>query len=173
MADATDRVEALYLCHGRALLGYLGRWFGRAEAAEDLLHETFVQALQGTDRLNEAASPRAWLFGIARRVGLRALRRRRMETRAARRIAEASAAPARPEDDRLDRLRRAVGALAPAHREPLELRLLEDLSYEEIADVLGLPVGTVRSRLHHAVRRLRETLAGGEGAGPVDGGGAV
>jgi RNA polymerase sigma-70 factor (ECF subfamily) len=157
MDDEAREVEALYHLHGRALLGYLRRSFSGTEAAEDLLHETFVHALRRADRLAEAASPRAWLFGIARHVGLTALRRRRTELLPA----ETASAPPAEADERLDRMRRAIAALPPPQREAIELRLVDELSYEDIAAVLGVPVGTVRSRLHHAVRRLRETLAGG------------
>jgi RNA polymerase sigma-70 factor (ECF subfamily) len=55
-------------------------------------------------------------------------------------------------------MREAICCLPEIHREVLELRLRDDLSYEEIAQVLNIPVGTVRSRLHHAVRGLRERL---------------
>jgi|WetSurMetagenome_2_1015567.scaffolds.fasta_scaffold357462_2 RNA polymerase sigma-70 factor, ECF subfamily len=163
MNDATDRIEALYQSHGSALLGYLGRSFGRAEAAEDLLHETFVQAIRGADRLAEATSPRAWLFGIARRVGLASLRRRRMEPLSP---DAPLAAPVPDEtDERIALLRRAAESLPPPLRETLQLRLVEELSYEEIADVLDVPVGTVRSRLHSAVQKLRQSLAAGPAAG--------
>ena len=157
MDDVIDRVEGLYNAHGQALLGYLSRSFGNAEAAEDLLHETFVQALRGLDRLAAATSPRAWLFGIARRVGLAALRRRRMQP-----LPEGlAAAQAQEADDRLDRMRRAIGRLPPHQRETLQLRLVDDLSYDEIAAVLEIPVGTVRSRLHNAVRTLGELVKDG------------
>ena len=55
-------------------------------------------------------------------------------------------------------MRKAIAQLAPELRETLELRIEQELSYEEIAGVLEIPVGTVRSRLHHAVRRLRAAL---------------
>jgi RNA polymerase sigma factor (sigma-70 family) len=153
--DAVNRVEGLYNAHGQALLGYLRRSFGHAEAAEDLLHETFLQALRGLDRLTAAASPRAWLFGIARRVGLAALRRRRMQP-----LPDGlAAAEAGQADERLERMRRAIGRLPPPQREALQLRLVEELSYEEIAAVLEIPVGTVRSRLHNAVRMLGGLVA--------------
>ena len=105
-----------------------------------------------------AASPRAWLFGVARNVGMNACRRRRTFAP----LPEEVASPAKAEDDpRLGRMRQAIAALPGAQREALGLRLQDELSYEEIAAVTGVPVGTVRSRLHHAVRRLRQTLTAG------------
>ena len=151
-----DRIEALYREHGGALLVYLRRMFGGA-VAEDLLHETFMRALRSPESLARAQSPRAWLFGVARHVGLDALRRRR--------CVELPADVASPEDaetdDRMDRVRQAVARLPCDQRETLELRLADELTYEEIAAALEIPVGTVRSRLHHAVRQLRELLTAG------------
>ncbi|MBK8270299.1 MAG: sigma-70 family RNA polymerase sigma factor [Planctomycetes bacterium] len=64
------------------------------------------------------------------------------------------------EDERLDPMREAIARLPEGHREVLELRLVEVLSYAEIAESLALPIGTVRSRIHHAVMRLRNELTG-------------
>ena len=61
-------------------------------------------------------------------------------------------------DPRLDVMREGIERLHAASRQVLELRLQRELSYEEIATTLRVPVGTVRSRLHHAVRQLREHL---------------
>ncbi|MGA2440990.1 MAG: sigma-70 family RNA polymerase sigma factor [Tepidisphaeraceae bacterium] len=61
-------------------------------------------------------------------------------------------------DDELAAMREAIAKLPPAMGEPLELRLRENLSYEEIASMLEIPIGTVRSRLHNAMRRLRDEM---------------
>jgi RNA polymerase sigma-70 factor (ECF subfamily) len=155
MADSRAKVEGWYRDHGGVLLRYLGRRFGR-DGADDLLQETFVQALRRPQAPGEAVSPRAWLFGIARHVGLSALRRRKvMES-----LPEGMEARADDVDVdlRLSAMRQAIGKLPGEMRETLELRLADDLSYEEIAAVLGIPLGTVRSRLHHAVKKLREEM---------------
>ncbi len=149
-----EQIEALYAEHGSDLLRYLQRVFGHAASSEDLLQETFVRALLGWRRMSEAVSARAWLFGIARNVGREAARRRRPEM-----LPSDVAAPAEsPADERLDRVRAAMVMLPEEQREALELRLTAGLSYEEIASVTGVPVGTVRSRLHYAVRRLRDAV---------------
>jgi RNA polymerase sigma-70 factor (ECF subfamily) len=144
--------ERLYNAHGAALLAYLRRGFGRCAAPEDMLQETFVQAMRRPQRLAAAQSPRAWLFGIARHIGLTAARRHR---------------PAQPLDanqhadqavPQIADLRELIATLPPALRETLELRLRERLSYEEIAQVLGIPMGTVRSRLHAAMQQLRRDM---------------
>lgn len=165
MAETMRQVARLYREHGPDLLRYLRRRFADAGSAEDLLQETFVQAMRRPDRLGQAVSPRAWLFAIARNVGVSWLRRRRRPVRLPDEIASPVGAA---EDPRLERMRRAIAALPAPQREALELRLREQLSYEEIADVLDVPLGTVRSRLHHAVRRLRGAIgdAPGEQAPP-------
>lgn len=155
MDEAIGQLEVLYRAHGPALLRYLRRMAGSAAGAEDLLHETFVQALRHTDRLSEAVSPRAWLFTVARNLGITALRRQRRVTALSE---DVPVAEAEPEDPRREAVRQAILALPDAQREALELRLRHELSYEEIAAITGVPIGTVRSRLHHAVRRLRETV---------------
>ena len=99
--------------------------------------------------------PRAWLFGIARNILARHYRR---QPESAIEFPTESTA----EDARLPAMREAITALAPELRETLELRIEQELSYEEIAGVLDIPIGTVRSRLHNAVRRLRTTLTNPE-----------
>ena len=149
---STQDIEQLYRAHGAALASYLRRSFGRWAAPEDLLHETFVQALRYQDRLSRAASARAWLFGVARHVGLTAARRHHP--------AEPLNDQARSESQRpeITAMLDAIASLSENLREALELRLREQLSYEEIAQVVQIPVGTVRSRLHTAMKTLREIL---------------
>lgn len=156
MAGAAERTELLYREHGPAICAYLRRWLGDRDTALDLLQETFLQAMRHPERLEEAASPRAWLFGIARNLCRNDIRRRRPTADLPDQLAEQSA----PADPRLQQMRGAIAALPARQREALQLRLREELSYEEIASVLQIPVGTVRSRLHNAVRRLREALSG-------------
>jgi RNA polymerase sigma-70 factor (ECF subfamily) len=82
------------------------------------------------------------------------LRRKRMKMPTDEHI-EAVPAPEKPADDHAD-LAAALGNLASMHREVVLLRFVDDLSMEEIAQVLQIPLGTVKSRLHHALQMLRE-----------------
>lgn len=149
-------VEALYRECGPALLAYFERRHGSRQIAEDLLQETFAAALRRVESLAAKPSPRAWLYTVARNLSVDAYRRARPSVALPEDLpAEEAAAP----DPRLDAMCRAIARLTPASREVLELRLAQELSYEEIARVLGIPVGTVRSRLHHAVQQLRATTA--------------
>ncbi len=151
MDQAATRLEALYREVGPGLLAYLRRHCGDDHAAEDSLQETFMQAARRQERLAETISPRAWLFAIARNVAVTALRRRRVTQP----LPADVPAVERADDPRLERVRRAIAELPDTLRETLELRLRHELSYEELAGVLEIPLGTVRSRLHHALRRLR------------------
>ena len=158
MDEPMNRLRVLYAEHGPALLRYLRRLTGRAESAEDLLQETFVQALRGLERLDSALSPKAWLFAIARHLGINARQRRR---EALPLVDDLAAGPQERPDPRREDMREAIAALPEKQREALQLRLAEGLSYEEIAQTLNIPVGTVRSRLHAAVKGLREALGQG------------
>jgi RNA polymerase sigma-70 factor (ECF subfamily) len=156
MDKAVARLEILYREVGPSLMAYLRRGFGDVQAAEDLLQETFVQAARRMERLSQAASPRAWLFAVARNLAVTARRRRRVVQPLPAELPGAEVA----EDRRMEAVREAMGTLPSALRETLELRLRDGLSYEELADVLDVPVGTIRSRLHHALRRLRMAVTG-------------
>lgn len=155
MEKSATTLETLYRDVGPSLLAYLRRGFADAHTAEDLLQETFYQAARRTERVAQVVSPRAWLFRLARNVAVSALRRRR----ATRPLPADLAAQVPGEDPRLERVRGAIVTLPDTLRETLELRLRAELSYEEIAAVLDIPLGTVRSRLHHALRRLRAAVA--------------
>lgn len=154
MDRENEQLEQFYQETAPALLAYFRHQPALAGAAEDLLQDTFVRALKHRDRIKTAVSRRAYLFGIARHVGLDALRRTEPPGVAA----EVVATPADDEDPRLESMRAAIAELPALQREALLLKLQQELSYEEIAEVLDIPVGTVRSRLHYAVLRLRQVL---------------
>ena len=131
--------------------------------AEDIVQETFIEALRGIGSFDGRASLRTWLSRILMRRASRVWQRsrRRGETPllaadgshpADGGLAVASATTA--VDARLD-LRTVLLTLAPEHREVLVLRELSGMSYIEIAQTLGVPQGTVESRLHRARNELR------------------
>lgn len=151
------QLESLYQQHAPDILHYLRRLARDPAEAEDLLQETFLEAARHWEGVAAACSPRAWLFGIARNLSRGTRRRWRIwRTQPLPERLGAAASPA--EDPRLESMRAAIGELSAPYREALELRLRHDLSYAEIAEVLSIPVGTVRSRLHEAVTQLRERL---------------
>jgi len=148
-------IEQLYRQHSGELYSYLARRCPDTATAGDLLQETFLQVVRQTDQLAGVTMPRAWLFGIARHMLARHYRRQRDPLPVVQTWYESA-----PEtkDDRLAAMREAIRGLPAELRDTLELRLEQELSYEEIAHVLDIPIGTVRSRLHNAVRQLRGTM---------------
>lgn len=158
MGQTSKNIEILYEAEGAALLRYIRRC-GGAGASEDLLHETFVQLLKKPEGLRNARSPKAWLYGVARRMVLGSVRK---QSRMVELVVDPPSPSIPAEDDRIRMLKAAMDRLPRQQREVLELRLDAELSYNEIADALDIPVGTVRSRLHHAVRTLRAAFAGKE-----------
>jgi RNA polymerase sigma-70 factor (ECF subfamily) len=145
--------DNLYRQVGPDLLAFFTRRHGQVHLAEDLLQNTFVQAMRREARVREAVSPRAYLFGIARHLSQEEFRHPPMETEV---MPELAAETAPVADPRLEAMREAMDKLPAGQREVLELRLRHELSYEETAAVLRIPIGTVRSRLHLAVRHLRD-----------------
>jgi RNA polymerase sigma factor (sigma-70 family) len=152
-----DAFLAVFDRHFDAVYTYLARRVGIAEA-EDLAAETFAQAFAGRARYDATkADARPWLYGIATHL----LRRHwRTEERRLRAYARTGVDPLLGTDaDASDPvLARALAELSRDERDTLLLHAWADLGYEEIALATGVPVGTVRSRLHRARRRLREAL---------------
>jgi len=164
MGEATDMldtgqpasdVEQLYRESREALTGYFRRRHTSSHSAEDLVQETFVQLMRRVDRCRASTSPRGYLFGIARHVSVNAWRQAEPPGKNDVSV-EAIAAP--EPDPRLAAARETIAALPALQREVLDLRFQHDLSYAEIAEALGVPIGTVRSRLHNALELLRERL---------------
>jgi RNA polymerase sigma factor (sigma-70 family) len=150
--------------HFDAIFRYLRRRVGR-DLAEELAAETFAAAFASRHRFDSSAwDARPWLYGIA--VNL--LRHHyRTEERQLRAYARSAVDPLGFEEP-LDRIEAAASAaqvaqalaeLTPIEREVLLLFAWADLSYSEIAEALEIPVGTVRSRLNRARRRVGELLA--------------
>jgi RNA polymerase sigma-70 factor, ECF subfamily len=163
MNDQARALEAHYVELAPMLLAYFRRQRTLAASADDLLQETFLRAWRDWAKVQAAVSVRAYLFGIARHVSLDALRRLR-PTEQIDALDIIDATP--PIDERLAIVQAAIAALPDVHREPLWLKLQHDLSYAEIAEVLGIPVGTVRSRLHYAIQRLQTTVTLADSAAP-------
>lgn len=132
--------------------------------AEELVQETFVRLWQSADRFDPAlGSARAFIFTIGQRTAIDMLRR------AAARPKLVSALPddiqvTSHEEETVDRIarefvvREALESLSEAHRAVITLSFDEDLADKQIADRLGVPIGTVRSRTYYALRALRGEL---------------
>jgi RNA polymerase sigma factor (sigma-70 family) len=154
-----DAFAALVRRHQRPLLGLFRRLGIDAHAAEDCAQETFLRVFRSSARYRPIAPFPAFLYRLARQSwvdwGRRESRRGRCAERAD--LAGLPAEPAGSIDDRLD-LEAALRTL-PEHLKWVVLLAVEaGLAHAEIGAVLELPVGTVKSRMFHAVRRLRRAL---------------
>ena len=144
------------------LFGLLYRLTGNAADAEELFQETFVRVLRASARFDPSRRFRPWLYAIA--VNLARDRAQRQAHRATPELRPAAELPEAGGDGgersqllRLDLLR-ALAALSEAHREAVVLKYFEGLEEKEIAEATGVPRGTVKSRLHHALENLRAAL---------------
>ena len=152
----TVNLEAIFRECGKDLSAYFARRHGGSEAADDLVQESFLQLARRLRAGPAVSSPRAYLFGIARHVSLAFLRKQGSTAESLDAVSE-QAVEAEP-DARLEAARECIASLPALQREILDLRFAHGLSYAEIATALDIPVGTVRSRLHHAVALLRQRL---------------
>ncbi|GLY77525.1 sigma-70 family RNA polymerase sigma factor [Actinoallomurus iriomotensis] len=151
-------VHRLYADHGAMLLAYVTRLLSDPYQAEDVVQETMLRAWRNAGRLSSGqGSTAAWLRRVAHNICVDRFRARR--ARPAEVAADAAAAPS-AEDHAgavVDSVvvARALSRLGPAHREVLSVVYFADRTAAEAAVLLDLPVGTVKSRVHHALRRLR------------------
>lgn len=133
------------------------------EDASDVAQETLIRAYGSLDRFDAGRPVFPWLYQIARNLSLNRIERvRRRETGLSEPDA-LSGAYEGPEEavvgaSEAQRIREAVGMLNEQHRQVIELNHFRECSYQEIADTLGIPIGTVMSRLYHARRHLRQLL---------------
>ena len=164
-ADGRETVESLFRAFQRPIGRYLVQMVRDRSLAEDLLQETFQDALQAREQLAEVRNPQAWLYGIARNRALRALRsHRRFQralTRLGREVSEQTDSDAAlvVVQDLLDR------TLAPDRRALVLLRYLHGFEAVELAAMTGLSPEVVRQRLSRARARLLAAAQPGSAAG--------
>ena len=162
----------------KELFGYLRHYLGNAEMAEDVFQQTFLQVHLKCDQFEPGRKVRPWLYTVATNQAIDYRRRNRRHrigslNRAAQNNAEEEAgalaellggAESGPADnaqsaEQNDALRRAVDALAEPSRQVVMLVYFQGLKYRDAAQVLSIPVGTVKSRLHAAMLKLTESLS--------------
>ena len=152
------------------LYRYLLRWVHEPASAEDLFQQTWMRVIQNIRRFDAKRNFDAWLFAVARNIAIDYLRRRRPAS-----LEEplgddfflsdalATGAPG-PLDqvlrsEKIESVRRALESQPPLYREVLTLRFEEEMKLEEIAEVLSVPLGTVKTRLARALERLRTAFS--------------
>jgi RNA polymerase sigma-70 factor (ECF subfamily) len=158
--------EAIFDRHYATIYSYLARR-GGVDLAEHLAAETFVVAFAGRRRYDsDRPDARPWLLGIATNLLRHHRRSEERRLRAYARLDQTDSSPSEADaaDARVDASRavpalvQGLAALPATDRDALLLLAWADLTYQEIAQALRVPIGTVRSRLHRARRRMRELL---------------
>jgi len=155
-----ERFEAEALPHLRSLYGTAYRMTHNAHDAEDLVQETFLRAYRAFDRFQPGTNIRAWLFTILHRARTDSFRKASRSPQTVELAAEPAVPP--PQDALAsggEDLVHALSNLPEVFRTAVVLRDVEDLSYQEIARALEVPVGTVMSRIHRGRSLLRAALA--------------
>lgn len=135
--------------------------------AQDATHDAFVQAWRKWSTLRDPARFQPWFDRILVNICRDRLRASRWQAKdISDEVAFASGDPFGPSDDR-DVLGNAIAALSPDHRVVVALRYYRDLTVDDIAGRLGIPTGTVQSRLHYALKRLHEAIDADDSKGAV------
>lgn len=150
-------LEQLFAESSDDLARYFSRRHGVEDVVRDLVQETFLQMARGLRDGRKFKCARGYLFGIARHLSQAAWTQRgKVVVVPFEPSARDVAAPV--PDERVSAARETIAALSLIQREILDLRFSQGLSYAEIAEALEIPIGTVRSRLHHAVAEVRSRL---------------
>jgi RNA polymerase sigma-70 factor (ECF subfamily) len=149
----TELVERYH----RRLRYYLQKMLGSADRADDAAQELWLDVLRSIGKLKEPRAFAPWLYRLARVRAYRELRRPRHPVTEYEVRELPDDAPDFSADD-AEEIHRALDQLDAEHREVLLLRFVEEMSYEQIAAVADCELGTVRSRLHYAKRKLKELI---------------
>ena len=146
---------------------FLTRLIGDRSLAEDLTQETFLRVHRGLSGFDGRSRLSTWIFGIARHVGIDAIRRQRRRPQVVSSLSEStvgdsqrwSAHASDVDKDAILDVHEAIDSLSVAHRETLLLVEVLGLSYREVGEVTGVAEGTVKSRMFHARRSLHAQLS--------------
>lgn len=164
------RLTELFGQHAREILGFLARRTSNPEAAVDLLAETFAEAFEGRGefRGNDPSSERAWLFAIARNQLTDHFRSEKAHGSAVRRLGIERRELTDSEYDRIEELAGTyelrelvadqVERLPVEQQDAVRLRLIDELSYEEVAERLGITQQAARARVSRGLRTLRAAV---------------
>lgn len=152
LAELIERYE-------RPVRYFIRRLVDDTDLADELFQDTWLTVIAKIHTLGNPERFTVWLYRIARNRVYQEFRRKKQTVE----LDESIEAPDDPEEEILSfedvaRLHRCLGELKPLQKEVLMLRFIEQMSYEQIAEVLDCNVGTVRSRIHHAKQALRERL---------------
>jgi RNA polymerase sigma-70 factor (ECF subfamily) len=156
--------EELYRIYCPRLTRFLSRLVQRPQIVEEVMNDTLMVVWDKADSFQGGSKLSTWIFGIAYRKAMKALRKQDEPVEDPWADQRVSLDPS-PEDE-LGRqriqvlLHRAIAELSPDHRAVVEFTYFHEMGYREIADIMGCPVDTVKTRMFHARRHLKRRLSG-------------
>lgn len=157
-------LKAVYARHRVAIYRYALRLTRSEATAEDVVSEVFIDLWRNAATFEGWSQPQTFLLGVARNKAYSLLRRRRDEELDEEKAVEIEDDADTPETALQKRsksgiLRACLDRLSAAHREVIDLVYYQDKSIEEVAEIVGAPAGTVKTRMFHARKRLAEFIA--------------
>jgi len=160
-----ERFESEVMPHARALYGTAFRLTRSPQDAEDLVQEALLRAYRGFSGFRPGSNARAWLYTILHRARTDLLRKRGRSPSTVELEEDAPVTGVPPRHEAIltagnEDVQRALGEVPEVFRQALLLRDVEEFSYDEIAGILAVPVGTVMSRIHRGRAQLRRALGG-------------
>ncbi|MCH2210435.1 MAG: sigma-70 family RNA polymerase sigma factor [Fuerstiella sp.] len=169
LAGRTDAFDAIVHRHQARLVHSLEHAFGSREDALEAAQQAFVSAWKNLAKFRRDAAFYSWLYRIAFNAAKTNRNRQRIRTTSLNRLHESGRLPSdsntatQPEEtaaseERVELVQQAIRSIAEEYRQPLVLREIDGMSYDEIAQTLGIPVGTVRSRIFRARHELTDRL---------------
>ena len=165
LAGETDEYRFFVERYHRGLIQHLFNFLHDADLAEDIAQEAFIRAFEKLGRYNPAYAFSTWLYKIADNIALEHLRRQKPTTDladVAATLADHHQTPPEAVETKLQawQTREAIKRLPPAYRQIVGLYYWDNCSYQEIADIIDRPIGTVRTWLFRAKEILRKELYG-------------
>jgi RNA polymerase sigma-70 factor (ECF subfamily) len=156
-------MQVLFARHHVRVFRFVLRLVRNESTAEDLISEVFLDVWRQAGKFEGRAAVSTWLLAIARFKALSALRRKpekELDEEAAEAIEDTSDTPeiALQKKDKSELLRECLKALSPEHREIVDLVYYHEKSVEEVAEIVGIPEATVKTRMFYARKKLSELL---------------
>jgi RNA polymerase sigma-70 factor (ECF subfamily) len=157
-------MRLLFARHNVRVFRFLVRIVGNEATAEDLVNEVFLEIWRSADRFEGRSQVTTWLLGIARFKALSDLRRRSpdaLDDETAEQIEDPADSPetAMQDRNRSAILQACISQLSEAHRQVIDLVYYHEQSIEEVAQIIGVPANTVKTRVFHARKRIAELMA--------------
>jgi RNA polymerase sigma-70 factor, ECF subfamily len=156
-------MQVLFARHHVRIYRFVLRLVRDQTVAEDLINEVFLDVWRQANRFEARSAVSTWLLAIARFKALSALRRRpdeELDEKAAAAVEDPGDDPdlAVQKKDKSEALRKCLQALSPEHREIIDLVYYHEKSVEEVAEIVGIPENTVKTRMFYGRKRLSELL---------------